>query len=1049
MPTDNASFLTVNGKRRVLVVDDEASNREILAAMLGNEFEVISAEDGEQAMRQVWAHRQTLSIVLLDLIMPNMPGQEVLRRIKTTPELRDIPVIVITADFSQEIVCLDAGASDFIQKPYPSPGVVRARVRRTIELSEDRQIIESAERDPLTGLYNLEFFYSYAEQYDLHHADVPTDAIVIDINHFSMVNERFGRAYADEVLCKVGKQMQALVHDAGGIVSRSGGDVFQVYCPHREDYKAILDNVTANLVDEQNANRPIRLRMGVYSNVDKSLGIERRFDRAKMAASTVRDSYTCSIGVYDDALLKSELYSQQLMDDFPRAVSERQFVVYYQPKFDIQSNKPMLSSAEALIRWKHPDLGMISPGVFIPLFEDNGLIQTLDHYVWEEAARQIRAWKDEFGWSVPVSVNVSRVDMYDAGIVDTLLGILKKHSIDAADLHLEVTESAYAEDSKQIIEMVKRLRSLGFSIEMDDFGTGYSSLNMLATLPIDALKLDMRFVRTAFAQEGDSDTHMLKVVIDIAFHLSVPTIAEGVETEEQLNALRDLGCDTVQGYYFSEPVPPSKFERFLEEGKLAAEEAQIAAQSAEQKIGTGPKAQKKEDEARRWWERFPAVSLRNSRVWFVGAALIVAMALLVSEFMLFRGYARNEEASERYIAAQRATSDMEMGSDWLTENVRSFVVTGNIAYMDEYFKELEVTKRRDTAVATVKGLLEITPESKEAYESLNTALSNSNELVDLEYEAMKLVLEVGNYGEERIPQQLRSLQLSDEDEQLTDDEKIQRAQELVFGPEYAEYKDRIRSNSEHCAQVLMQSFEQLRVRTSDNMNMLLDLQVILTILLLVIVVVLVVFITGMVLQPLMRMVDLMRKKQIVPPAGAKELRFVAETYNTVFEDNKRKFERLNYGSMHDALTGLFNRKSFDIMKRDMDMSDTALLLVDVDKFKTINDTYGHDVGDLVLKRVAEVLGYSFRSSDLVFRLGGDEFVVIMSNVNSSAREEVRRKIEQANQMLQQPTDDLPPTSLSVGVAFADRQNPEGDIFKDADTALYRMKEAGRCGCVIY
>ena len=137
------------------------------------------------------------------------------------------------------------------------------------------------------------------------------------------------------------------------------------------------------------------------------------------------------------------------------------------------------------------------------------------------------------------------------------------------------------------------------------------------------------------------------------------------------------------------------------------------------------------------------------------------------------------------------------------------------------------------------------------------------------------------------------------------------------------------------------------------------------------------------------------------------------------------------------------------MRTDLDMSHNALLLVDVDKFKSINDTYGHDVGDLVLKRVAEVLTYSFRATDLVFRLGGDEFVVIMNNVDSSMSLVVQRKIEQANVMLQKPTNDLPPTSLSVGVAFGDRKNPEGDIFKDADTALYRMKEKGRCGCYIF
>jgi diguanylate cyclase (GGDEF)-like protein len=176
---------------------------------------------------------------------------------------------------------------------------------------------------------------------------------------------------------------------------------------------------------------------------------------------------------------------------------------------------------------------------------------------------------------------------------------------------------------------------------------------------------------------------------------------------------------------------------------------------------------------------------------------------------------------------------------------------------------------------------------------------------------------------------------------------------------------------------------------------------------------------------------------------------VATTYNTVFEESRCKYERLNYGSTHDALTGLFNRKAYEAMRQDMDMTNVALLVIDVDKFKSVNDTYGHDVGDLILQRVAEVLGYSFRSIDLLFRLGGDEFVVIMTHVDSSMRDEVKAKIDQANVMLQKPTDDLPPTSLSVGVAFADRENGTGDIFKDADTALYRVKEAGRCGCVIY
>ena len=234
-----------------------------------------------------------------------------------------------------------------------------------------------------------------------------------------------------------------------------------------------------------------------------------------------------------------------------------------------------------------------------------------------------------------------------------------------------------------------------------------------------------------------------------------------------------------------------------------------------------------------------------------------------------------------------------------------------------------------------------------------------------------------------------------------------------------------------------------------NMNRLLGIQTVLTVVLLVIVLSMVFFISDWIRKPLSMMVEQMRARETVSPTGAEELRFVSETYNAIFEENRRTHERLTYGNMHDALTGLYNRSAYDFMRHDLDMSHNALLLVDLDKFKSVNDTYGHDVGDLILKRVAEVLRYNFRNTDLVFRLGGDEFVVIMSNVDSSMRDQVRRKIDQANVMLQKPKDDLPPTSISVGVAFADRENPEGDIFKDADTALYRMKEAGRCGCYIY
>ena len=566
MLKSHEKFHSANGKRLVLIVDDELINRELLGSVLQNEYELMYASNGQEAMDRIRENKDTLSLVLLDLMMPVLSGTEVLKKIKADPELQHIPVIVLTSDQEAEIDSLMLGAIDFIPKPYPQHKVILARILRTIELSEDRQIIHSTERDPLTGLYNKEYFYRYAEQFDQHHKGMDMDAIIVDVNHFHMINERFGTAYGDEVLRHIGERVREMVIDNGGIVCRRESDTFMVYCPHGSDYRAILENASIGLAGEDSLNNRIRLRMGVYAVVDKSLDIERRFDRAKMAADTVRSSFTKTIGIYDDKLHENELYHEQLIEDFHKAISEKQFKVYYQPKVDVRADKPILASGEALVRWQHPALGLISPGVFIPLFEDNGLIQELDNYVWEETAAQIAEWKEKYGFAFQISVNVSRIDMYDPELVGKLQRIVAKNALDTGALMLEITESAYTQDSEQIIETVNRLREIGFRIEMDDFGTGYSSLNMISALPIDALKLDMQFMRNAFSERRD--TRMLEIIIDIADYLSVPVIAEGVETEEQLKALKAIGCDLVQGYYFSKPVPPQEFERFFTEYEL-------------------------------------------------------------------------------------------------------------------------------------------------------------------------------------------------------------------------------------------------------------------------------------------------------------------------------------------------------------------------------------------------------------------------------------------------------------------------------------------------
>ena len=1068
MLKSHEKFHSADGKRLVLVVDDEMINRELLGAAIESNYELLFAEDGLRAIELIREHSSTLSLILLDLQLPKLSGREVLHQLRESPDMPDIPVIVLTGDQEAEVECLSLGATDFIPKPYPQRDVILARIRRTIELYEDREIIQSTERDPLTGLYNRDYFYRYAEQYDKHHRDVEMDAIVVDVNHFHMINERFGVAYGDSVLRRIGGKMLEMVRDGDGIVCRRSADTFMIYCPHREDYREFLDNASEGLSGDESSNNRVWLRMGVYANVDKSINVQRRFDRAKNAADTVKGSFTKTIGFYDSALHDRELYAEELIEDFPKAIEENQFLVYYQPKFDVRPDTPLLTSAEALVRWKHPKLGMISPGVFIPLFEDNGLIQKLDTYVWREAARQMRDWKDRLGFSVPVSVNVSRIDMYDPHIVDTLQEILRDNGLSSNELILEVTESAYTQESDQIIEVAGALRDLGFLIEMDDFGTGYSSLNMLTELPIDALKLDMQFIRSAFRKDGN--THMLQVIVEISDYLSVPVIAEGVETEEQMDALRTLGCDIVQGYFFSKPVPPSEFEPFI----LQRKEAQKAGRTYKVR-----KDQKSEEEIRDHLIRTKGdmrdvvdaepgrernagtaegepgaaglskrsgLPLRMANTVFLLVAFMAAVALFLTDIAVSRGYRRMEQASDRYIAAQVAAFDMEFGSDYLTDRVRCFVVTGEQKYLDEFFEELKVTQRRDRAVDSLEELL---GGDSEALRSLNTALEVSNELVITENRAIRLQLAAQESDLSGIPEEIASIELSPEEKTLTSEELIERARLLVFDEEYMSRKAVIRENVDLCTQALIRSTSEELEHASAHMAVLVRVETVVTIVFLLVVLGIVVFINHQIRRPLTKMVEQMQKQQEVEPEGVEELRFAARTYNTVLRENDEARDRLSHEASHDALTGLLNRGAYDLLMESVDTKHIALIIVDVDKFKDVNDTYGHAVGDRVLKRVAGILQHSFRSVDIICRIGGDEFVVVMTRVSSSLRQLVENKIERANELLMHPKDDLPPVSLSVGVAFSDRPNPSADIFTDADAALYRVKKEGRRGCAFY
>ena len=543
----------------VLIVDDQEINRDVLGSILEDDYELLYAENGEEALKIMHQQREKLSIVLLDLMMPVLNGFEVLETVRNDELLRQIPIIVLTAERSAELQALQMGASDFIPKPFDEQEVILARVSRVVELSEGRQLISAAEHDKLSMLYTRNFFMEYAERIFQYHPELHMDAVVINIEQFHSINALNGRSFGDRVLQVIGEEINAFLAGTEGIASRFEADRFAIYCMQQPDYRALL-NRFQDRVNRLTRKVSIRLRMGVRT-WQKGVEPLTMFDHARAACNRVRGDFQNPLMFYDDDMRMKELLNQRLLNDLHSAADERQFKVFYQPKYDIQADPPRLASAEALIRWKHPELGMISPGEFIPLFEGNGLISVVDNFVWKEAAAQITAWKEKYGFTLPVSVNVSRADVFDPTLVERLAELVESNGLDYGSIKLEVTETAYADDANQVLDVIRRLRERGFEIEMDDFGSGYSSLNMLSDMPVDVLKMDMKFIRNI--ENSETDRKLVTLILDIAKFLDVSVVAEGVETEGQLAILRSGNCDLVQGYFFSRPLPPEEFEQLI------------------------------------------------------------------------------------------------------------------------------------------------------------------------------------------------------------------------------------------------------------------------------------------------------------------------------------------------------------------------------------------------------------------------------------------------------------------------------------------------------
>ncbi len=555
---NNISNNIRNIKKRVLIVEDEKINRLILEKIIGDKYEVLYACNGIDAIN-VLKENKNVSLILLDLIMPLMDGLSFMKETKKYNLLKNIPIIVITSEKENEVECLNLGAYDFIKKPFEKGEVILARISRAIELYEDRKLLIATERDNLTNLVTKKYFFEYIKEFNKNNINKKMDAIVINVRKFHLVNELYGYDVGDELLIKISDILREILHNNIGIASRITDDNYYLYIARQSDYMTFLNDNLIKKIKIFKDNIKIDLRIGI--NVSDNNNIEDKFDKALLACNSLRNKSNEYLCYYDDLMHNKEIYNERLINDLDDAIINDEFKVYFQPKYNITYDKPRLCSAEALVRWNHKKLGLISPSLFIPLFEKEALIQKVDFYIWNKTAKFIKYCKDNLGIYVPISINVSRIDLLTPNFIEEINKIVEMNNISPNDLYLEITESAYTDNSKLVLDIINGLRKYGYKIEMDDFGTGYSSLNMVANLPIDIIKLDMSFIKNM--HKFEKDKKMVEVVLEIAKILNVKVVAEGVEEEAQYKLLKEMNCDIIQGYYFSKPLDEDNFLRLI------------------------------------------------------------------------------------------------------------------------------------------------------------------------------------------------------------------------------------------------------------------------------------------------------------------------------------------------------------------------------------------------------------------------------------------------------------------------------------------------------
>ncbi|WP_029321943.1 GGDEF domain-containing phosphodiesterase [Butyrivibrio sp. AE3004] len=419
--------------------------------------------------------------------------------------------------------------------------------------------------DTLTGVLNWGGFCKNARRLISDNKDKKYFLITLDVANFRLVNTLFGNSTGDEVLIGISDILKEMCKSQEGTFGRTGGVNFAVCIETKidvEEWTSTIASRIAGLIESQAFS--LTTHFGIYKVEDINLPITILYDRAFLALESIMSNEKKIYAYYQNKMLEKALHEQRIISDFKKNLRSKQFIIYLQPQVNSEGDT---EGAECLVRWILPDGSVITPADFVDILEQSSLIGTLDEYVWELAVKQLAEWKGTWFDNFYLSVNVSPKDFYYLDVASVFPALCKKYDVNPSKLHIEITETAVADEMRNNMETFEKLQQAGFCVEIDDFGKGSSSLGLLKDLKADVLKIDMRFIQNSICNARSNV--ILKSVIDMAKNLEMEVISEGIETKNQLINLKTLGCDVFQGFYFSKPIPVDDFERFVMDKALA------------------------------------------------------------------------------------------------------------------------------------------------------------------------------------------------------------------------------------------------------------------------------------------------------------------------------------------------------------------------------------------------------------------------------------------------------------------------------------------------